>query len=261
MPDPMHFERHARLYDRARPPYPEALWRRLGELGLLVPGHRAVDLGAGSGQATRMLAAAGLQVTAVEPGAALARELRRNVPAARVIEETVEEAELPPASFELATAATAIHWFDLDVVLPALHAALVPGGRLAVWRNAYGDPRAPVTPFREQVGRIVARRDAPPRPGPGETETARWARELSAGGWFEPVDVEEFRWDVDLDEDAVRGLFTTFSDWTAEEADEAARAVRDLGGTVTEHYVTPLIVLDRVEVSNRRGSVRRLIRS
>lgn len=43
--DPMHFERQADNYARARPPYPAALWDRLGELGLLTPGSRALDLG------------------------------------------------------------------------------------------------------------------------------------------------------------------------------------------------------------------------
>lgn len=245
MPDPMHFDRLAALYDRARPPYPVELWRRLRELGLLVPGHRVLDLGAGSGQASRVMSEAGLEVTAVEPGPALAARLRHRVPAARVIEARAEDVELPSTGFELVTVATAVHWFDLGILLPRLHEALVPGGRLAVWRNVFGDVEAPPTPFRERVEQIVARRDAPRRPGPGESDTARWTGALSEGGWFTPSHVEEFRWRVTLDAEAVRGLFTTFSDWTPEEAAQAAAAVRDLGGAVTEHYVTPLIVLER----------------
>src|SRR5829696_6343939 len=46
-------------------------------------------------------------------------------------------------------------------------------------------------------------------------------------------------WSVDLDVDQIRGLFNTFSEWTAEEAEAAAQAARDLGGRVTEYYVTP----------------------
>lgn len=246
MPDPMHFERHAALYARFRPPYPAALWERLAELGLLVPGARALDLGAGSGQATRGLVEAGMEVTAVEPGTALAARLREELPAVRVLAVTAEEADLPTASFTLATVATAVHWFDLDIVLPKLHSALQPGGHLVVWRNAYGDASAPRTPFRERVQAIVDRRNAPPRPGPDETQTAEWTRLLEAGGFFRASHIADFAWSIDLDDDGVRGLFTTFSDWSGEEAEEAARAVRDLGGTVTEHYRTPLVVLDRV---------------
>ncbi|SDH33888.1 Methyltransferase domain-containing protein [Leifsonia sp. 98AMF] len=246
MPDPMHFDRHADLYDRARPPYPAALWERLAELGLLVAGARALDLGAGSGQATRGLVEAGMEVTAVEPGAALAARLAERFPDVRVIAATAEEADLPTASFTLATIATAVHWFDLGVVLPKLHSALVPGAHLTVWRNAYGDAAVAPTPFRERVQAIVDRRDAPPRPGPDESQTAKWARLLESGGYFRASHVAEIAWAIDLDEDGVRGLFTTFSDWSEAEAEEAARAVRNLGGTVTEHYRTPLILLDRV---------------
>lgn len=246
MPDPMHFDRHADLYERARPPYPAALWERLDALGLLVPGAPALDLGAGSGQATRGLVRAGMEVTAVEPGAALAARLRERLPSVRVIVAWAEETVLPTAAFELATVATAVHWFDLGVVLPKLHAALRPGGRLAVWRNAYGDASVPQTAFRERVQAIVDRRSAPARPGPDESQTSEWARLLEAGGLFRSAHVEEFAWAVELDEEGVRSLFTTFSDWSESEADQAARAVRDLGGTVIEHYRTPLIVLDRV---------------
>jgi SAM-dependent methyltransferase len=247
MVDPMHFDRYAELYESARPPYPEALWERLGGLGLLATGSRALDLGAGTGQATRVLVQRGMDVTAVEPGPALARLLRERVPEARVLQTTAEDAELAPASFDLVTIATAVHWFDLPVVLPQLHAALTAGGHLAVWRNVYGDSTIPPTPFRVRVGEIVGRRDPRPRPVPGESATAEWAVALTAGGYFEVEHVEEFPWRWDPDEDQIRSLFTTFSDWSEAEAEEAAQAVRELGGVVAEHYLTPLIVLRRVD--------------
>lgn len=247
MPGPGHFDAHADAYERGRPPYPPALWERLRALRLLGPGVRVVDLGAGTGQATGPMLDAGAAVLAVEPGQSLAARLRRRWPAAEVVPRTAEDADLAPGAFDLAVAATAVHWFDLGVVLPDVHRALAPGGHLAVWRNAYGDPEAPVTPFRERVDRIVARRGPrPSRPGPGELDDAGWAEVLAGGGLFEVVHRDRFRWAVDLDAGQVRDLFTTFSDWTPDEAEAAARAATDLGGTVREHYVTPLIVLRRL---------------
>ncbi|GCD21862.1 methyltransferase type 11 [Cellulomonas algicola] len=252
MPDPMHFDGMADLYDRARPPYPDALWSRLGALGVLGSGTRVLELGAGSGLATAPMVAAGAAVTAVEPGPALADLLRRRVPEATVVEGTAESVPLDDAAFDLAVVATAVHWLDLDVVLPRLHRALVPGGHLAVWRHVFGDPTAPLTPFRERVAQIVRERgDVPPRPGPAELDTTGWVGRLTAGGWFAVRHVDELRWSVDLGADQVRDLFTTFSEWSDAEAEAAGRAVRDLGGRVTEHYLTPLLVLRRAGTPTR----------
>ncbi|WP_420111583.1 class I SAM-dependent methyltransferase [Pseudactinotalea sp.] len=243
MADPMHFEQHAASYDEARPPYPPELWQRIAELGGLRPGLRAVDLGAGSGQATRVLLAAGLDVTAVEPGEQLAVQIRTRYPAAQVLESTAEAAELGQAVFDVAVVATAIHWMDLDVLLPRLHRALAPGGLLLVFRNVYGDETAEVTSFRARVAEIVARRHAPSRRGlevGASTEDA-----LTRGGLFETISHDDFSWEIDLDEHQIRLLFGTFSDWSAAEVEEAALAVRDLGGSVTEHYRSWLIALRR----------------
>ncbi|MDQ1577135.1 MAG: hypothetical protein QOH55_2285 [Microbacteriaceae bacterium] len=243
MSNPQHFDRNADLYDRARPPYPEALWSRLAQLGVLSAGARALDLGSGTGQAVGPLLRAGMRVTAIEPGPALATRLRTHFPDIEVVVSTAEAAELPRSAFALATAATSVHWFDLPVVLPKVHAALQPGGNFAVWRNAYGDPQAPITPFRERVVEIVALRGGEVHRTPDETETARWARDLSAGGLFDVSHVEEFRWSIELDATGLLELFTTFSDWTPLEAAEIGRAAKDLDDLVEEHYVTPLIVL------------------
>ena len=52
---------------------------------MLQPGRRVLDLGAGTGQATGPLLAAGLQVTAIEPGPNLAMQLQDWHPAATVL--------------------------------------------------------------------------------------------------------------------------------------------------------------------------------
>jgi 16S rRNA A1518/A1519 N6-dimethyltransferase RsmA/KsgA/DIM1 with predicted DNA glycosylase/AP lyase activity len=86
-----HFEAYADTYATARPPYPTALWDRVRDLGLLRPGRRALDLGAGSGQATGPLLAAGLKVTGVEPGPRLAAELHAAYPSATVLTARAED--------------------------------------------------------------------------------------------------------------------------------------------------------------------------
>ena len=238
----MHFDAHAAAYASARPPYPPALWQRLRELGVLRPGRRALDLGAGTGQATGPLLDAGVEVTAVEPGTRLAARLRHAHPEATVLVTRAEDLDLPDATFDTVVAATSIHWLDLDVVLPKVHRLLVPGGIFLVWRNVFGDP-AVETQFRDRLADIVRARGDRQVP---RTDTESWestAAELTSSGLFFAEEASTYRWRMTLDEEQVRKLFTTFSDWSEDEVDQAARAVRELGGQVDEHYQSWLIVL------------------
>ena len=241
MLDPLHFDAHAADYVNARPPYPDELWRRVRETGLLEPGRSAVDLGAGSGEATGVLSDAGVDVIAVEPGPTLAALLKARHPRVDVRIARAEDLVLPEDSLDLAVAATSIHWMDLDVLLPRLYTALRPDGRLLVWRNVFGDATAPTTPFRERVQEIVLEREDPPRTGDPENGRAL-AERLDAGDLFHVDDYTEFHWSIELDEHQVRGLFRTFSDWPEGEVERVATAVRDLGGRVIEHYTSWLIV-------------------
>lgn len=238
----MHFDAHAEDYTRARPPYPKELWEAIAQLGLLRRGQRAVDLGAGTGQATGPLIAAGLDVTAVEPGPNLARDLATAYPAATVLTARAEDMDLPADVFDLAVAATSIHWMDLDIVLPALHRLLKPGATFLVWRTVFGDPAAPSTPFRERITEIVQERTSPSRPGSEATDANAVAGALTRRGLFTADDIHTFRWTIEFDQAGVRDLFSTFSDWTASEVDRAAEAVLELGGQVIEHYSSWLIV-------------------
>lgn len=249
MRDPLHFEALADDYAAARPPYPDALWDTVRNLGVMRTGRRALDLGAGTGQATGPLLAAGLHVTAVEPGKRLADRIRTVFPAATVVVARAEDTEFSAGSFDVVVAATSIHWMDPKIVLPKIRAALTPDGALLVWRNVFGDPDAPLTPFRERITQIVNERGAPSTSGADAEDAEATAAALIADGLFAVRDVSIFRWSIELDEEHVRRLFTTFSDWSRDDVNKAAAAARELGGTVLEHYLSWLIVLKPIEAA------------
>ena len=237
----MHFERMAAEYAGARPPYPTGMYELLESEGVIGRGVRVLEVGAGSGLATRDLVCAGCAVTAVEPGRELARLLQQDVPEADARLARLEDVELPAGAFDSVVAASSMHWVDLSVALPKLHAALRPDGWLAVWRHRFGDESVD-TEFRRRVERIVDQRPSHD-PGARGSDDRPTMEELTVDGWFEPVRTELWRWSVDLDIDAVRRLFRTFSDWSDEEVESAAQAVEELGGVVTEHYRTVLHLL------------------
>ncbi len=73
------FGEDAELYDRARPGYPAALVDDVVSL-VGLPCH-AVDIGCGTGKATRMLAERRVMGVGVEPHAEMAAVARRNLSA------------------------------------------------------------------------------------------------------------------------------------------------------------------------------------
>jgi hypothetical protein len=132
---------------------------------------------------------------------------------------------------------------------------LVPGGRLLVWRNVFGDPSVR-TPFRDRVDAIVRQREAPLRPGPDAEDVDAVAAALTRDGLFAVEDTAVFRWTIQLDEARVRRLFATFSNWSPAEVDRAAAAVGGLGGSVVEHYQSWLLVLSSPAAVRHAGRAR-----
>ena len=104
-----------------------------------------VDLGAGTGLFTRLLAARGdaevAAVVAVEPAEAMRAVLEREVAApsggrVRAVPGTGEATGLPTASADVVVAAQAWHWVDAAAGSAEAARVLRPGGRLAaVWNQ------------------------------------------------------------------------------------------------------------------------------
>lgn len=117
-------------YDRARPPYPDALVDRIVTAS---PGLDVLDVGAGTGIEARQFQAAGCTVLGIEPDERMAAFARRS----RVEVEVARFEDWQPAGrqFDAVIAGTAWHW--VDPVTGAAKAAQVlrPGGRLAPFHH------------------------------------------------------------------------------------------------------------------------------
>ena len=75
------FDEVPQLYDRVRPGCPDELFADLAAVVDLAAASTVLEVGYGTGQATRSRAARGYAVTAVEPGANLAALARAASPA------------------------------------------------------------------------------------------------------------------------------------------------------------------------------------
>src|SRR5260370_11045548 len=126
----------ATAYAEHRPDYAQAAVRWALEPA---PGPRVLDLGAGTGKLTAVLAALGADVIAVEPDPAMLAELRRALPDVRALPGSAEAVPLPDASVDAVLAGHSMHWFDMDVAGSELARVLMPGGILAGLWNVIDD--------------------------------------------------------------------------------------------------------------------------
>ncbi|HEU0102415.1 MAG TPA: methyltransferase domain-containing protein [Mycobacteriales bacterium] len=123
----------AELYERYRPGYPDdvvdAVLRYAGR-----PVRTAVEVGAGTGKATRLFASRGIAVTAVEPDPDMARVLDRTVRGLPVqpVVATFEQF-VTARRFDLLYAAAAWHWTDRATRWTRTVELLVPGGVVALF--------------------------------------------------------------------------------------------------------------------------------
>lgn len=128
-------------YAAGRLDYPDRLFEMLADRCGLQTGARVLEIGPGTGQATRRLLDMGAHVVAVEPDVELAAHLR-GLGARRldVDPRPFGEQIAGHGSFDLIVAATAFHWLDSSVALSHVRRLLKRNGVFAMWWNVFHEP-------------------------------------------------------------------------------------------------------------------------
>jgi SAM-dependent methyltransferase len=248
-------------YDRARPDYPPRVYEILTERCGLRPGVATVEIGPGSGLATRRLLAGGADpFIAVEPderlAAYLSKQLRAEGRSIGLRVAAFEDAALDESSFDLVASATAFHWLNQPVALAKVGRILRPGGWLANWWNVFGDSfgvdafHEATKHFMEPLGKPAVNADGR-LPFPLDAE-ARLA-DLRAVGVYEEIDHEIIPWPARFTPSQVRALYSTFpnisglSEPRRSEILDALAAVaeNEFGGLVERTFYTSIYIARR----------------
>jgi len=181
------FAAAAPTYARIRPTYARAAVGAVADLARHRAGPaRVVDVAAGTGILTGQLARLGLDCTAVEPLAPMARQLRLALPATPVVHATAEALPFAAAAFQLYTAAQAFHWFDAPAALDEAARVLAPGGDFALLFNV----RDETVPWVRELTALVEERTGG-RPYHDHRERP-WSDVVAASGRFSALSEQRF---------------------------------------------------------------------
>ncbi|HET6952583.1 MAG TPA: class I SAM-dependent methyltransferase [Acidimicrobiales bacterium] len=250
------FDDDARAYDRVRPVAPGHVFDELVERAALHPGASVVEVGPGTGQATRPLAERGLRILALELGPRLAARARRNLASfagVEVVTTSYEAWDPGTARFDAVIARNSFHWVDPAIRLPKSAAVLEPGGHLVVLATPWVVPDQ-ADPFwwdvQDDYVAVGAGRVDPATKHPDRIGDIGAA--VRASGLFDAPTTRRHLFDVTFTaDDCARNLSTQSGikqlrpGAQAELISRIRRRVRAGGGRVTAHLLAVLTVARR----------------
>lgn len=178
----------AEAYERYRPGYPAQLF----DLVMAYADRQirtALEIGAGTGKATRVLAQWGVAVTATDPDQAMLTELRKHVPPSVTAVRAAFEDLRPGETYGLVYAAAALHWTEPEGRWPRVAALLEPGGVFACFGGPVhlADP-AVAEAVHAARAPFLASDDVPSPDGTPPGHPLQWpGRELRRSEWFTDV--------------------------------------------------------------------------
>ncbi|WP_236655158.1 class I SAM-dependent methyltransferase [Streptacidiphilus carbonis] len=178
----------AEAYERFRPGYGAELFDTVTEYAGR-PVRTALEIGAGTGKATRLFAERGVAVTATEPDGAMLAELRKRVPTGvRTVQAAFEDLR-PGETYGLVYAAAALHWTEPEGRWSRMAALLEAGGVFA----CVGGPVELADPAVEEAVRaarapFLESDDVPSPDGTPPEQAMQWpGTELQRSEWFGDV--------------------------------------------------------------------------
>lgn len=121
-----------------------------------------LDLGAGTGKLTRVLAARYARVIAVEPLSELRAILAELVPQAEALPGVAEAIPLGDGVVDAVFTGQAFHWFANEIAVAEIARVLRPGGVLARLWNEGIDPSPLPEAYRKRIEELHAAMPPPP---------------------------------------------------------------------------------------------------
>lgn len=250
------FDQEAERYDQYRPTYPDAVIDEL--LGRKPAGMEVLDVGCGTGIASRQMAQRGAKVLGVELAPRMAEIARSH--GIEVELGAFESWDAAGRTFDRVASAQAWHWLDLPLASSKAASLLRPGGRLCLVWNAGWQPDDLADALEEVYATVVPggghrvfRGYAANRSIDAKTDLESELDAVSAVIDFGELTMKWFPWTRVYQRDEWLNLRLSCSDHTALESDVLhhllegiGAAIDDYGGSFVMNFETVLITATRL---------------
>jgi ubiquinone/menaquinone biosynthesis C-methylase UbiE len=249
------FDEIANVYGAARPDYPEALIEDVVSYADLKQSDKILEVGCGTGQATKSFAKRNFSILAIDPGPEMlrgARESSAGLTNVEFLQTTFEAWPATRGEFRLIAAAQPWRWVSAEVRFVKAAEALSPGGSLAIFGHVpVGLPAPLLAQFKEVYLRHTGKWGPPPE-----------AWYLPSGpfkGWFDeslmfgPVTHKSYPWKWRHTTSSYLDFLRTKSELRMLESakreemlGEITKAIDHGGGRLTVDYETHLYIARRL---------------
>ncbi len=250
------FGEQAEAYDQFRPTYPDAVIDEL--LGPVPIGLDVLDVGCGTGIASRQMAQRGAKVLGVELAPRMAEVARGHGVDVEIA--AFEGWDAAGRTFDRVTSAQAWHWLDLPIATGKAGSVLRPGGKLCLIWNAGSQPDDLADALEEVYASVVPpdghrlfRGYAADRSSDMKTGLDSEMDAISAVPDFGAPTERWFPWTRAYQRDEWLGQLVSRSDHAALERPVRDRlfeaigaAIDDHGGSFVMNYETVLITATRL---------------
>ncbi len=211
--DSQSFDGVAELYETYRPSYPAELIEDIVNLSGIQPSGEILEVGSGTGKATRLFAQRGFSILCLEPGQNLidvAKTRFGDYLQVQFERSRFEEWEANQRTFDLLVSAQAFHWVPQEVRFVKAASVLKPHGHLALFWNEYPGIEGAIGRELDEIYRKLAP-EMVKENIPLEQLIRERAASLKEEKEFEKVIVRTYPWVARYQTKAYLGLLNTYS--------------------------------------------------
>ncbi len=244
----IYFDQVADAYDRLRSHYPAGLFDDIAAYAGKTPAARALEIGCGTGQATKSLANRAISIVCLEPGPRLAKLARRNFEKfsnVEIICSRFEDWHPGAAVFDLVYSANAIQWVDRKVCAQKTFQLLRPGGTFAAFRTI---PLRSDSALERMIDCTIGGVPTTNQ----EPKTLPRERAFRKSGYFGNFERRRYERRQEYDAKSYVDLLSTFHRFQAVPAEKRSRGFEEVfniienhGGKITISYATHLFLARR----------------